>query len=84
LLSSISLGLLVLKFWALVDVTRHTAQAFDFVGRGTKNIWLAGTVISVLSHLFMGGAFGLWGIIGTVACGVYLVDIRHQLASLRR
>lgn len=84
LLTGISLGLLILKIWAFADVTRHSAQAFDFVGRGTKNIWLAGTAISVLAHLFMGGAFGLWGIIGTVACGVYLVDIRHQLASLRR
>ena len=84
LITSISFGLLALKVWAFIDVTRHSSAAFDFVGRGTKNIWLLGTGISAVAHLFMGGAFSLWGIVGTIACGVYLVDIRHQLANLRR
>lgn len=83
-MTGISLGLLALKLWAFVDATRHSPAAFEFIGRGSKNIWLLAAGLSVAAHLFMGGAFGLWGIIGTIACGVYLVDIRHQLANLRR
>ena len=65
---------------AFLDALRHSAQAFELVGRGSRTAWLAGLGV---------GAFLLWSgfslmltLAIIVAVSVYLVDIRHQLASI--
>lgn len=76
LLLLVSLGLLALKVWALVDCLIRPAAAFELHGKLTKVIW---AVILVLAVLF--GGIGLLGIAGTVAAIVYLVDVRPAVSG---
>jgi hypothetical protein len=74
----IALGI---KAWALSDVIKAPAEAFPFLNRQTKNIWLAITIGSILGHILF-GAWGFTGIIGLIACGVYLADIRVKINDM--
>jgi len=80
----LSLGLLALgiKLWALVDSITRPGPAFPAAGKLTKPLWVGILVAAVL----LGGAqiFGLFGLLGTVAAIVYLVDVRPAVAELRR
>lgn len=78
-------GFLVLgiKAWALSDVIKAPAEAFPFLNRQTKNIWLAITIGSILGHILF-GPWGFTGIIGLIACGVYLADIRVKINEMTR
>lgn len=79
----LSLGLLALgiKVWALVDAVRQPSAAFPAAGKLTKPIWLG----ILIAALLLGGAnvLGLFGIVGTVAAIVYLVDVRPAVSALR-
>jgi hypothetical protein len=71
-----------IKAWALADVIKAPAEAFPFLNRQTKNIWIAITIGSILGH-FLFGPWGFTGIIGLVACGVYLADIRVKINEMK-
>ena len=72
---------LVLKGWAFFDLFRRPAEAFPFLNRQTKNTWLAITGASVFAHLAW-GAFHILGIVGLIACAVYLADIRPKILEM--
>lgn len=76
LMSLVSLGLFVLKAYALVDCAMRPAAAFEAQGKLKKVIWLG---ILVLAVLF--GGLGLLGIAGTVAAIVYLVDVKPAVTG---
>ncbi len=76
LMSLISLGLLVLKVWALVDCITRPAPAFELHNKLTKVAWI---VILALASVF--GGVGILGIAGTVAAIVYLVDVRPVVSG---
>ena len=80
----LGLGLLALgiKLWALVDSITRPGPAFPAAGKLTKPIWIAILVAAVL--LGGGNIFGLFGLVGTVAAIVYLVDVRPAVRELRR
>ncbi len=71
----------IIKLWALFDVFVRPAEAFPFLNRQTKNAWLAITGASAVAHVFW-GAFGITGIIGVIACAVYLADIRPKILEM--
>jgi len=73
----LSLGLLVLKVWALVDCITRPASAFELHNKLTKVVWLVILVVAVL----LNSALGLLGIAGTIAAIVYLVDVRPALSG---
>jgi hypothetical protein len=73
----LSLGLLVLKVWAVVDCITRPAAAFELQNKLTKVAWL---VILVLAVLF-NSALGILGIAGTIAAIVYLVDVRPAVSG---
>ena len=76
-------GLITLgvKVWALTEVLKAPAEAFPFLNRQTKNIWLAITIGSILGHILF-DPWGFTGIIGLIACGVYLADIRPKINDM--
>lgn len=72
---------LVIKVWALIDISTRPAEAFPFLNKLTKNAWLAIAGSSLLTHLFF-GAFGITGVIGVIACAIYLADIRPKILEM--
>ena len=81
LLWLISLGLLVLKVYAVVDCARQPAGAFVAYGKLTKPAWLAITAVSALFQFVSGSPIGVLSVIGTVASIVYLVDVKPAVSG---
>ncbi len=80
LIAIVELAFIGAGLFALVDALRHSAQAFDALGRGPRNGWLAGLIVSILV-LFAFRSI-MFEIAAIVAISVYMVEIRHQLASI--
>ncbi len=81
LLLGLGLALLALKLWALVDACTRPAPYFPAAGKLTKLAWVAILAAAVL----LGGlsVLGLFGLVGTVAAIVYLVDVRPAVRDQR-
>ncbi|WP_392544174.1 DUF2516 family protein [Oryzobacter telluris] len=76
-LSLVALGV---EAWAVIDCVRRPTDAFTAAGKRTKGFWLAVTVVAALLGVVSLGAIpGLLGIIGVIAAGVYLADVRPAL-----
>ena len=73
----VSLAMLVVEVWALVDAVIRPTTAYVAAGKQSKVFWV---VILVLAVLFRG--LGLLGLIGLVAAIVYLVDVRPALREV--
>jgi hypothetical protein len=81
LLTVLSLGLLVLKLWALVDCATRPAAAFEIHGKLTKQNWLIILAVTVLLAVLFPQVLNLFSIVGTVAAIVYLVDGRPAVSG---
>ncbi|MCW2846468.1 MAG: hypothetical protein JWR90_442 [Marmoricola sp.] len=85
LVSSLAvLILLAVKIWAFVDALMRPAAAYVAAEKLTKNGWLLILGLAVASALVWPAPLGLFGIIGTVAAFVYLLDAKPALASVTR
>ncbi len=73
---------LFLKIFAFASIIRQPEAAFPFLDRQTKSTWLVISGLAVLCHIFF-GSWGLTGLIGLVACAVYLVDILPKLNEMK-
>ena len=81
LLSLLGFAVLGLKLFALVDAVMRPKQAFPAAGKLTKIAWVA---ILAAAVLLSGASFlSLFGLLGTVAAIVYLVDVRPAVRELR-
>jgi len=78
IMSVVGLGLFVIKAFALVDCAIRRKAAFDVHGKLNKPAWL---VILGLALLLNGDVIGLFGIAGTIAAIVYLVDVRPAVSG---
>ncbi|MGB8651034.1 MAG: DUF2516 family protein [Mycobacteriales bacterium] len=81
LLTVLSLGLLVLKIWALVDCAQRPAAAFELHNKLTKKYWLIILGAVVALALLFPGVLNLFSLAGTVAAIVYLVDVRPVVSG---
>ncbi len=81
LLLLLGVALLALKVWALVDACLRPAAAFPAAGKLTKLAWIAILVAAVLLSGL--SVLSLFGLLGTVAAIVYLVDVRPAVRGLR-
>jgi len=86
-LVTLALGLaaLALQGFALFDAIRVRPDAFPAAGKQTKMIWLAilgvATAIGFVSVL---GPLNIFNLIGVVAAGVYLADVRPAVRGIAR
>ncbi|MCW2715313.1 MAG: hypothetical protein JWN88_2360 [Frankiales bacterium] len=80
LLLALGVGALVLKLWALVDSITRPAPGYPAAGKLTKPAWVAILAVSVL--LGQLDFLGIFGIVGTIAAIIYLVDVRPALRQL--
>lgn len=84
LLTAISLAVLVLHAWALVDCITRPANAFEAAGKLTKPAWLGITGVSALVLVvFRGPTYFLW-LPAIIAALVYIVDVRPRLTEAQR
>ena len=79
LLGLLTLGLLVLKLFALVDAAVRPEPVWRAAGTSSKTLWLVLLVVAVLFN----GLGGILAIAGLVAAIVYLVDVRPKLREVR-
>lgn len=82
LLDLLTLVLLGLALWGLVDAATRRAEAFPAAGRLTKPIWLGILAASAVATLLF-GAFSLLGGAAAVGSIVYLGDVRPAVRDLR-
>jgi len=82
LLTILSLAVLVLQGWALIDCITRPANAFEAAGKLTKPAWLAITAIALVVGMLFGplGILGLAGIVGSI---VYMVDVRPAIREIQ-
>ena len=80
----LGIGSLILTGFAFFDVLRRKASLFPHVGKLTKPVWLgilgAAFLIAIVS---LGAAtLGFLNVIGVIAAGVYLADLRPKLKQV--
>ena len=77
---ALSVGALGVEAWAVIDCVRRPSTAFEAAGKRTKGFWLAVTIVAALLGVISVGAVpGLLAILGIIAAGVYLADVRPAL-----
>ncbi|WP_038170183.1 DUF2516 family protein [Tomitella biformata] len=68
---------------AVVHAIRQRADAFPAVGKLTKPIWLGILAVSTIV-IFLMGPVSLFGVIGVVAIGVYMADVRPKVDEIQQ
>ncbi|MCW2599219.1 MAG: hypothetical protein JWM02_1048 [Frankiales bacterium] len=81
LLTVLSLGLLALKIWALVDCATRPAPMFEAHNKLTKQHWLLILAVVLVLGLLFSGVLNLFSLVGAVAAIVYLVDVRPAVSG---
>jgi hypothetical protein len=81
----LGIGSVLLTGFAAVDSLRHRSDLFPAVGRLSKPAWVGILVAAFLISLFYfasPGTLGLLNVIGVIAAGVYLADIRPKIKQI--
>lgn len=73
------LAALGLELFALVDALFRPARNFEAVGKMTKVAWSLILALALVSLVLFASPLSLLGLIGVVAAGVYLADVRPAL-----
>ncbi|WP_353951287.1 DUF2516 family protein [Knoellia sp. S7-12] len=80
----LSIAALAIEVFAFVHALKTRPDAFVAASKRTKNFWLAVTgVAMLLGFISLGGGLGFLAIIGIVAAGVYLADVRPAVESVQ-
>lgn len=78
----VTLALLVVKLWALVDAVLRPAPSYVAADKLTKAAWLWILGLAFVADLVLPNMLLL--LAGTVAAFVYLLDVRPAVASVTR
>lgn len=78
----ISLILLGVKAFAVIDVVRRQPQLFPAADKQTKQFWLIVLGLSLAAHLLLSSPLNFLNLAGTVGSLVYLADVRPAVQSL--
>jgi hypothetical protein len=82
LIGLLTLALLLLKLFALVDASIRRSELFEAAGKWKKPAWLIILGIAVIWDLLRPSLLGILSIAGLIAAIVYLVDVRPAVRSL--
>ena len=77
-LGAIAVGV---ELYALVHAATQRADAFVAAGKLTKPVWLGILAVGLLLGIASFGGLGLLGLLGVVAAGVYLADVKPAIAQ---
>lgn len=83
-MSAISLVLLAVKGFALLDASIRPAEQFVAADKQTKQLWLILLGLAFVAHILLPGPLGLLNLAGTVAALVYMADVWPTLRKLPR
>src|SRR3954447_10230906 len=84
LMALLTLGVLILVAWALIDAVTRPPAAFVAAGKQTKQIWLAILGVShLLCQMRIGGFLGFFAFIIAAAAIVCLVEVRPAVRGMR-
>jgi len=79
----LGLAALALQGFALIDAIRMRPDAFPAAGKQTKMIWLAILgVATAIGFVSVFGPLNIFNLIGVVAAGVYLADVRPAVRGI--
>lgn len=79
----LGIGALALTGFASVDALRYRSQLYPAVGRQTKIFWVAILVVAfMIAIVSFWNALGFLNVIGVVAAGVFLADVRPKLKAV--
>ena len=74
---------LALTGFAVLDAVRQPTNLFPAVGRQTKVFWVAILAVAFLvSIVFVFNALSFLNVIGVVAAGIYLADVRPKIKQI--
>ena len=83
----ISLGVLALAGWSLIEAVRYAARSYVEAGKQTKPLWVVLTAVATaLAFTTVNGPFGPLGLPGILAAGAsiyFLVGVRPALAAVQ-
>ena len=80
---ALTIAALALEVFAFVHALKTRPDAFVAAGKRTKNFWLAVTGVATLLGFVSMGGLGFLAIVGVVAAGVYLADVRPAVATVQ-
>lgn len=72
-----------LELFALIDAVSRPARNFEITGKMTKQAWVLILALALVSIILFRSPMGLLGLLGVVAAGVYLADVRPALRGRR-
>jgi hypothetical protein len=78
----ITLVILAAELWALVDAVIRPTRAYTAADKLTKPAWLVILGLALATNLVLGSL--IFALVGAVAAGVYLLDVRPALSSVTR
>jgi hypothetical protein len=79
----LGIGALGLTGFGAADPLRYRSQLYPAVGRQTKIFWVAILVVAFLVAIVsFWNALGFLNVIGVVAAGVFLADVRPKLKAV--
>jgi hypothetical protein len=78
-LGAIAVGV---ELYALIHAATQRADAFVAAGKLTKPVWLGILAVGLLLGIASFGGLGLLGLLGVVAAGVYLADVKPAIAQV--
>ncbi|MEO6018905.1 MAG: DUF2516 family protein [Knoellia sp.] len=79
----LTIAALAVEVFAFLHALRTRPDAFVAAGKRTKNFWLAVTGVAALLGFVSLGGLGMLAILGVVAAGVYLADVRPAVESVQ-
>ncbi|MFC7491140.1 MULTISPECIES: DUF2516 family protein [unclassified Knoellia] len=80
---ALTIAALALEVFAFVHALKTRADAFEAASKRTKNFWLGVTGVATLLGFVSLGGLGFLAIIGIVAAGVYLADVRPAVEAVQ-
>ena len=76
--------ILVMKVFALADAVYRKDAFFVAAEKQNKAFWILILAVSLIVQLIWQNPIGVVNLLGTVAAGVYLADVRPMLRSMRQ
>jgi hypothetical protein len=77
-------GAVLFELFALVDALLRPIAAFPAADKLTKSAWVLILVLGLLTSFFFDVSVSMLGVLGLVAAGVYMADVRPALAQVTR